>query len=116
MVNCPLTYNAILGRPVLNQIKAITLTYHLLMCFPIEKGIREIRGDQVAARECYIATLKGESSTSKKNISIEGLEVRDERAQVIAEPKGELEDIILDTDIPDGITQVGADLPKEFKA
>lgn len=35
---------------------------------------------------------------------------------MIAEPEGELKDIILDTDILDGTTRVGVDLPKEFKA
>lgn len=45
-----------------------------------------------------------------------GLEVRDKRTQVIAEPGGELEDIILNIDAPDGITRVGSDLPEAFKA
>lgn len=75
MVDCPLTYNVILRRLALNRIKAITSTYHLLMRFPMKKGIGEVRGDQVAVKECYMASLKGESSTSKENMSIKGLEV-----------------------------------------
>ena len=32
-------YNAILGRPLLNKIRAIVLTPHLLMKLPISEGI-----------------------------------------------------------------------------
>ena len=50
-------YNSILGRPTLNSWKATTSTYHLMIKSPTEYGIGELRRDQVAARECYIAML-----------------------------------------------------------
>ena len=53
-------YNGILERPTLNSWKAATSTYHLMIKFPTEYGIGELRGDQVAARECYIAMLEME--------------------------------------------------------
>jgi hypothetical protein len=31
LVNCPLAYNAIIGRQILNKLKAILSTYHLKM-------------------------------------------------------------------------------------
>ncbi|KAL5551786.1 hypothetical protein UlMin_001962 [Ulmus minor] len=34
VVDCPLSYNAIIGRPTLNAIRAVTSTYHLL---PVEE-------------------------------------------------------------------------------
>ena len=52
------TYNTILGHPTLNSWKAVTSTYHLMIKFPTKYGIGEVRGDQVAARECYIAMLE----------------------------------------------------------
>ena len=52
------TYNAILGRLTLNSWKSVTSTYHLMIKFPTEYGVGEVRGDQVAARECYIAMLE----------------------------------------------------------
>lgn len=116
VVDCPSAYNAILRRPELNRFKAIMSTYHLLMHFSMKKGIGEVSGDQVIARECYMASLKGESSSSKENMSIEGLEVRGERTRMVAEPYGDLEDIILDTNMLDRTTRVGADLPKEYGA
>ena len=45
VVDCSSAYTAILGRPTLNLWKAVTLTYHLMIKFPIEYGVREVRGD-----------------------------------------------------------------------
>ena len=61
MVDYLSAYNGILGRPTLNSCKAATSTYHLMIKFPTEYGIGELRGDQVAARECYIAMLEMEN-------------------------------------------------------
>ena len=58
VVDCSSTYNAILGRPTLNSWKAVTSTYHLMIKHPTEYGVGEVRGDQVVARECYIAILE----------------------------------------------------------
>lgn len=85
------------------------------MRFPIKKGVREVKGDQVDARECYIALLKGEPAL-KESITIDSLEVWDEGALAVAGPRGELEDVTLNTDTPEGVTRVRADLPEEFKA
>ena len=45
---------------MLNSWKAATSTYHLMIKFPTEYRIGELRKDQVAARECYIAMLEME--------------------------------------------------------
>ena len=58
VVNCSSTHNAIIGRSTLNSWKAITSTYHLMIKFPMEYKVGELRGDQVATRECYIAMLE----------------------------------------------------------
>ncbi|KAL5538572.1 hypothetical protein UlMin_046079 [Ulmus minor] len=39
LVDCPSPYNAIIGRPTLNKIRAVTSTYHLLVKFPTVGGI-----------------------------------------------------------------------------
>uniref|UniRef100_A0A2N9GRM8 Reverse transcriptase domain-containing protein n=1 Tax=Fagus sylvatica TaxID=28930 RepID=A0A2N9GRM8_FAGSY len=65
-------YNAIIGRPTLNRLRAVTSTYHLLLKFPTEHGIGEVRGDQVAARECYLASLG--SGGQNQTMSIEEAE------------------------------------------
>jgi len=57
IVDCPSKYNIILGRLALNRLRATTSTYYLKVKFPIAHGVREIKKDQVLARECYQATL-----------------------------------------------------------
>ena len=82
MVDYSFAYNGILGRPILNSWKAATLTYHLMIKFPTEYGIGELRGDQVAARESYIAMLEIEDHQQTMCI---------EEQWTMAEPVEELE-------------------------
>ena len=58
VIDCSSAYNAILGRPTLNSWKAITSTYHLMIKFPMNYGVGELCGNQVAVRECYISMLE----------------------------------------------------------
>ena len=62
VVDCSFAYNAIIGRPTLNSWKAVTSTYHLMIKFPTEHGVGELRGNQMAARECYIAMMEMEGN------------------------------------------------------
>ena len=57
MVDCSSSYNAIIKRPTLNSWKVVTSTYHLSVKFPTEYGVGQVCGDQLAARECYLAML-----------------------------------------------------------
>ena len=45
VVDCPLSYNVIIGRPTLNRWKAATSTYYLKVKFPMENGVGEVKGD-----------------------------------------------------------------------
>ena len=58
VVDCSSAYNAILGRPTLNSWKAVILTYHLMIKFPTDYGVEELLGNQVTARECYVAMME----------------------------------------------------------
>ena len=51
------SYNAIIGRPTLNSWKAITSTYHMSIKFPTDYKVGQVQGDQLAAKECYLAML-----------------------------------------------------------
>ncbi|GFZ15791.1 hypothetical protein Acr_25g0002000 [Actinidia rufa] len=64
VVDCPSPYNAILGRPTLGGIKAITSTYHLKLKFPTSMGIGELKGDQRMARQCFISAMKIKTSST----------------------------------------------------
>nr|XP_009759673.1 PREDICTED: uncharacterized protein LOC104212165 [Nicotiana sylvestris] len=50
VVNGDISYNIIFGRPWLHEMK-VPSTYHQLLKFPTLQGIKQIRGDQKAARE-----------------------------------------------------------------
>ncbi|KAK3035100.1 hypothetical protein RJ639_032602 [Escallonia herrerae] len=58
VVKVPSAYNAILGRPALNQLQVVVSTYHLKMKFPTEHGIGEVKGDLTIARQCYVTSCR----------------------------------------------------------
>ncbi|KAK3002092.1 hypothetical protein RJ639_021794 [Escallonia herrerae] len=70
VVKVPSAYNAILGRPTLNQLQAIVSTYHLKMKFPTEHEIGEVKGDHTTARQCYVTSCR---SKYKEALIIEDL-------------------------------------------
>ncbi|XP_022858502.1 uncharacterized protein LOC111379372 [Olea europaea var. sylvestris] len=53
-----MAYNVILGRPLLNKIKVIVSTFYLAMKFSISNGVVVVHGDQTAARQCYVASIR----------------------------------------------------------
>ena len=87
MVDCLSAYNAILGQPTLNSWKAITSTYHLMIKFPTDYGVGELRKNQVAARECYVAMMEMDDHLYAMNI---------EEHRMVTEPVEKLEEILLD--------------------
>ncbi|XP_048502817.1 uncharacterized protein LOC125498620 [Beta vulgaris subsp. vulgaris] len=61
-------YNIILRRHTLNHIKAVIVTHLMLMKFECDGGkIGSLYGDQQAARECYLTTLKPSSWKGEKS-------------------------------------------------
>ena len=98
VVNCSSTYNAILRRPTLNSWKAVISTYHLMIKFPTHYGVGELQGNQVAARECYIAMIEMEDQQQTMCI-------KEQRA--IAEPVEVLEEVNLDDARPKQTTRIG---------
>ena len=98
VVDCSSLYNAILGRPTLNSWKAVTSTYHLMIKFPTEYGVGEVRGDQVTMCECCIAML--EMNDHQETMCIE-------EQRTIAELVEELEEVTLDESRPERTTRMG---------
>ena len=106
VVDCSSSYNAIIGRPTLNSWKAVTSTYHLSVKFPTEHGVGQVQGDQLAARECYLAMLAMDEQVQTMNI---------EEKRMMVDPIEVLEDISLDKKNLKGSTRVGADLEGRIK-
>ncbi|KAL5552735.1 hypothetical protein UlMin_040136 [Ulmus minor] len=67
VVECPSLYNAIIGRPTLNTIRAVTSTYHLLVKFPTVGGIGILKGNQQASRDIYEAANRS-SNTHRMSV------------------------------------------------
>ena len=106
VVDCSSSYNAIIGRPTLNNWKAVTSTYHLSVKFPTDYGIGQVQGDQLAARECYLAMLTIDEHVQTMNIK----EIR-----VATEPTEILKDVPLDEGNPERFTKVGTSMEEKMK-
>ncbi|KAK3042624.1 hypothetical protein RJ639_000876 [Escallonia herrerae] len=90
VVRVPSAYNAILGQTVLNQLRAVVSTYHMKMKFPTKKRVGEVKGDQVVARQCYMASCQNRPN---ETFIIE--ELRDETKVKRGKPAEDLMDIEL---------------------
>jgi hypothetical protein len=106
VIDCPSTYNAIIGRPTLNRLCAVTSTYHFLLKFPTEHGIGEVRGDQIAVRECYLASFGAEEENQTMTF---------EKQKTLVESSEELNTIILDDEHPKKSTRIGANLTPQTR-
>jgi len=59
IVNAPLAYNILLGRPTLNRLREVASTRHMKMKLPDLGGtVITIRSDQKEAKRCYGNSLK----------------------------------------------------------
>ncbi|PON76854.1 hypothetical protein PanWU01x14_031740 [Parasponia andersonii] len=58
IVDCPSIFNAVLGRSILRELRAVTSIYHLAMKFSTQHGIGKVRGNQYDARTYYNNYLK----------------------------------------------------------
>ena len=110
IVEAPLAYNMLLGRPSLNAIRVVPSAYHMVVKFPTENGVGKARGDQRIARECYLASMKQKEVDS---IHTDKLDMRDE-LDTRPTPSEELEQIQLD-DQPEHLAYIGSKLAEDIK-
>ena len=102
VVDRPSAYNIIIGRPRLNKLRAATSTYHLMMKFPTEEGVGEIKGDQLAVRRCYNISMKKVSDQTTLLVA--------SVAEVKGEPTEPLEEVIVEEG---KVLQIGTCLTQE---
>ncbi|XP_018454115.1 uncharacterized protein LOC108825305 [Raphanus sativus] len=109
VVDSKAPYNAILGTPWLHSMRAIPSTYHQCVKFPGPDGkIRTLRGDQQAARDMLIATIKLQRQTSHVNTVSNPL-------QKAFPQQEEVIDISLDVADPSKVIRIGASLPDNMQ-
>ena len=87
MVDRLSTYNAIIGRPGLNKLRAATSIYHFMMKFPTKEGVGEVKGDQLTARRCYNISMKKVSEPTTLSVA--------SVTEVKGEPAEPLEEVIV---------------------
>ena len=106
VVDCSLSYNTITRRPTLNSWKVVTSTYYLSVKFPIDYGVGQVQGDQLTAKECYLAMLAMDEHVQTMSI--------DER-RVTTKPMEALEDVPLDKINHKKFTGIGTSMKMKTK-
>lgn len=106
IVDCSSSYNTIIGMPTLNSWKTISSTYHLSVKFSTKYGVGQVQGDQLAARECYLAMLAMDEHVQTMSI---------EERRVVAEPIEVLEDIPLEEGNLEKFTRIGTSMKEKTK-
>ncbi|XP_075504607.1 uncharacterized protein LOC142542043 [Primulina tabacum] len=66
VVDSPSSYNIILGRPAMNELRAVASTYHQKIKFPVGARVGEVRGDQPSSRKCYVEAARADQSRTRK--------------------------------------------------
>ena len=117
VINTPLPYNIILGRPWLHAMGAVPSTLHQLLRFPTEHRIEEVRGDQLQAENCSMAAMKSTCSIrepEKAEIENEDIEVLDDVGKEPAEKSKEtLKKILIQEGDEERLFLLGSSLAKE---
>ncbi|XP_057730284.1 uncharacterized protein LOC130945590 [Arachis stenosperma] len=127
IVNCPSPYNIILGRPALNNFRAVVSTLYLCVKFQVQNNkVATVHSDRQQARQCYNASLKKASNEPKTNqragithtasevLSLAEMDPRED-FQERPEPTDELEKIPL-TPKAEQFTNIGRALEGEERA
>ncbi|GKV50679.1 hypothetical protein SLEP1_g57376 [Rubroshorea leprosula] len=123
------SFNIVIGRPTLTEIRAVVSQSHLCMKFPTPMGIATLRGNQEVARHCYITSvtqpMKGKAQTPEAipqqisdNQQDMGVEIVDNRPEdeTRAAPVEDVEEVLIDDRDPSRKTQIGTRLNSEERA
>ncbi|XP_013632797.1 PREDICTED: uncharacterized protein LOC106338339 [Brassica oleracea var. oleracea] len=99
-------YNAILGTPWLHSVKAVSSTYHQCVKFPgLNSQVQTLRGDQHAARDLLIATVKMQQSTPR--INTVAMQIQPQRDEIL--------EVAIDDADKSKAVRVGAFLSEEMQ-
>ncbi|XP_057247193.1 uncharacterized protein LOC130589711 [Beta vulgaris subsp. vulgaris] len=128
VVDTPLPYNVIMGRPTMNKIKVAISVYQLLLQYETDDGqVGKIYGDQQTARECYINSFRTKAPEEKK----EKKRKREEPAEIPAglgvyisenpkyyerpRPVEEVEEVVIEPEVGHTL-RIGSNLNPEIRS
>ncbi|XP_064955645.1 uncharacterized protein LOC103986523 [Musa acuminata AAA Group] len=108
VVDLPTAYNAILGRPTLNKVRAVVSTYYRTVKFATREGVGEVTGSPQESRRCYLTSV----SLGKRTRGEVPLEDPREAKKPAPhpEPRGSTVDVPLREARPDQTVKVGSEL------
>ncbi|XP_075499061.1 uncharacterized protein LOC142537427 [Primulina tabacum] len=98
IVDAPSSYNIILGRPAMNEMRAVASTYHQKIKFPIRGQVGEVKGDQPSSRKCYGETIRVDQKRARredmgKKVAQGAKEVEGNEVNFVAEDEQEVVEI-----------------------
>ncbi|XP_048605702.1 uncharacterized protein LOC125583154 [Brassica napus] len=109
VVSTKAPYHAILGTPWIHSMQAIPSTYHQCVKFPGTDGkINTLRGDQKAARELLVATVK----LQRSSLSVNSISPPTYKA---CSQEGEVLELPIDDSDPSRTARIGAYLSEDMQ-
>ncbi|RRT32937.1 hypothetical protein B296_00054812 [Ensete ventricosum] len=108
VVKLPSAYNAIIGHPTLNRLKAVVSAYHQLLKFLTRAEVGKVRSGPRVSRQCYLTatTLSKKSKVQSATVVPQNLEdsARDPH------PTEQVLEVPLDPSRPDKLVKVESEL------
>ncbi|XP_074297786.1 uncharacterized protein LOC141628559 [Silene latifolia] len=111
VIEGPTTYNVILGRPWLHQMKTVPSTYHQCLKFPTPWGTVTVKGDREESRNCYAQALKATTRLPSYQLQDRGTS-----KEYKEPPSEELDQVHLDEEHPDRTVLIGATCSEELRS
>ncbi|GKV17254.1 hypothetical protein SLEP1_g27785 [Rubroshorea leprosula] len=124
------SFNIVIGRPTLTEIRAVVSPSHLCLKFPTLTGVATLRGNQEIARHCYVTSVS--RPRKEKQVpnpeptqpevpptqQVMGVELLDNRPndEARATPVEEVEEVQLDSNEPTKKTKIGTKLSSKDRA
>ncbi|XP_042400764.1 uncharacterized protein LOC121990755 [Zingiber officinale] len=104
---CALGVQRDIGPTALNEFRAIVSTYCPKIKFPVGNLVGEVRGDQVAARRCYVEMVKADAKAARKCPRLEVNAIREKPPPLVYDNK---EEVQIHLSRPEATTFVASDL------
>ncbi|XP_075515774.1 uncharacterized protein LOC142550586 [Primulina tabacum] len=66
VVDAPSSYNIIMGRPTMNELRAVASTYHQKIKFSVGIRVGEVLGDQPSSRKFYVEAVQVDQKKARR--------------------------------------------------